>query len=81
MNPAKDESHQAFLKRIADELGEHFDCVQIFAQIDTPESTTPVSAGIGNIFARVKQAEIFVDRFNEMQFIVDLRPQEEDEEE
>lgn len=81
MNPAKGEKHQDFLKRVADELGEHFDCVQIFAQIDTPESTTPVSAGIGNIFARVKQAEIFVDRFNEMQFIVDFRPQEEDEEE
>jgi hypothetical protein len=81
MNPAKGENNHKFLKRVADELGEHFDCVQIFAQIDTPESTTPFSAGIGNIFARVKQAEIFVERFDEIQFIVDFREKEEDEEE
>lgn len=81
MNPAKGENHQNFLNRVADELGEHFDCVQIFAQIDTPKSTIPMCAGIGNIFARVKQAEIFVDKFNEFQFIVDFRDKEEDEEE
>jgi hypothetical protein len=81
MNPAKDESSQDFLKRVADELGEHFDCIQIFAQIDTPECTTPLAAGIGNIFARVKQAEIFVERFNSLQFVVDFRDEEEDEEE
>lgn len=81
MNPTKDENHYQFLKRVADELGEHFDCVQIFVQIDTPESTLPISAGVGNIFARIKQAEIFVDKFNELQFIVDFKDKEEDEEE
>jgi hypothetical protein len=81
MNPVNGESNQDFLNRVAEALGEHFDCVQIFTQIDTHESTAPFSAGIGNIFARVKQAEMFVDRFNEIQFVVELNEEEEDEDE
>lgn len=79
MSPNKGESTQDFLNRVSESLGEYFDAVQIFAQTDTPKSTIPYSAGAGNIFARVKQAEMFVDRFNELQFVVDFNEEEEDE--
>jgi len=77
MSPKKGESNYDFLSRIAEELGEHFDAIQIFAQVDTPKSTTPFCAGVGNIFARVKQAEMFVDRFNELQFVVNFGEEED----
>ena len=79
MSPNKGESNEQFLNRMAEALGEHFDTVQIFVQVDTPKSTMPLCSGVGNIFARVKQAEIFVDRFNELQFVVDFGEEEEDE--
>jgi hypothetical protein len=81
MSPNKGESNSDFLNRIIEALGEHFDTVQIFAQIDTPESTIPFCAGTGNIFARVKQAEMFVDRFNDLQFVVDFKEEDEEDDE
>jgi len=79
MSPNQGESNSEFLTRVTEVLGEYFDTVQIFVQIDTPQSTTPICAGTGNIFARVKQAEIFVDRFNDLQFVVDFKEEEEEE--
>jgi hypothetical protein len=81
MSPNKGESNEEFLIRVVESLGEHFDTVQLFVQLDTPESTKPISAGVGNIFARVKQAELFVDRFHDLQFVVDFKDEEEDEDE
>jgi hypothetical protein len=71
MSPQKDESKEEFLKRIAEELGEHFDVVQIFAQTDTPEETKPFSAGYGNMFARAKQVEMFLNKFDDYQLMFD----------
>jgi hypothetical protein len=47
---------QQFLERMAAEIGEHFDCVQILAHDSDSESYTEYEAGSGSLFARQYQA-------------------------
>jgi hypothetical protein len=47
---------QQFLERMAAEIGEHFDCVQILAHDSDSESYTEYEAGLGSLFARQYQA-------------------------
>jgi hypothetical protein len=63
MNPLPGETPKDFLRRIVNELGEHFDVVQIFAQVDDPESTKSYHGGVGNMFAIAKQMEVFLDEW------------------
>jgi hypothetical protein len=51
-----EQEKQAFLDRIASEIGEHFDCVQILAHDSDSDSYTTFSAGVGSLFAREYQA-------------------------
>ena len=50
------EQKQAYLTRMASEIGEHFDCVQILAHDSDSESYTEFEAGSGSLFARQYQA-------------------------
>lgn len=56
-----DGEKQAYLERIAAELGEHFDCVQILAHDSETESYTTFEAGAGSLFARQYQALRFAE--------------------
>jgi hypothetical protein len=42
-------------------LAEHFDVVQIFAQIDNSERTETFNGGLGNMLARQKQIESWIE--------------------
>jgi len=66
MNPLPGESLDSYLNRMADALGEHFDVVQVFAQTDNNEETHPYSAGSGNMFAKAKQIERWLRRFDQL---------------
>jgi hypothetical protein len=50
------EEKQVFIDRIAAEIGEHFDAVQILAHDSDSDSYTTFSAGVGSLFAREYQA-------------------------
>jgi len=50
------EEKQAYLERIAAEIGEHFDCVQILAHDSDTDSYETFEAGSGSLFARMYQA-------------------------
>jgi hypothetical protein len=50
------EQKQAYIRRMASEIGEHFDCVQILAHDSDSESYTEFEAGSGSLFARQYQA-------------------------
>lgn len=47
---------QEYLNRMAAEIGEHFDCVQILAHDSDTDSYTTFEAGVGSLFARQYQA-------------------------
>jgi hypothetical protein len=50
------EEKQAYLEKIAADLGEHFDCVQILAHDSDTDSYSTYEAGSGSLFARLYQA-------------------------
>ena len=50
------EEKQAYLERIAAEIGEHFDCVQVLAHDSDTDSYETFEAGSGSLFARMYQA-------------------------
>jgi hypothetical protein len=50
------EQKQAYLERIAAEIGEHFDCVQVLAHDSDTDSYETFEAGSGSLFARMYQA-------------------------
>ena len=50
------EEKQVFIDRIAAEIGEHFDAVQILAHDSDSDSYTTFAAGVGSLFAREYQA-------------------------
>lgn len=54
------------LKKMCEELGEHFDCVQIFAsRFDAEEGTTSVNWGAGNWHARRGQVDGWLTKEDE----------------
>jgi hypothetical protein len=59
--PLPNEDPQDFLERIVEALGEHFDCVQIFTQVCSIDATDVFSGGRGNILARQKQIENWLE--------------------
>jgi len=70
--PFTDESPEDFLGRVAQALSEHFDVVQIFAQAETSDHTDTFNVGYGNVLARQKQMENWLEM---------MAGQDEDEEE
>jgi hypothetical protein len=50
------EEKQAYLEKVAADLGEHFDCVQILAHDSDTDSYSTFEAGSGSLFARLYQA-------------------------
>lgn len=52
---------RAYLAKIAAEVGEHFDCVQILAHDSDADTYTTFEAGSGSLFARLYQAMRFAD--------------------
>ena len=59
--PLRDESEEDFLGRVAQALSEHFDVVQIFAQTETSDHTDVFNIGYGNVLARQKQMENWLE--------------------
>jgi hypothetical protein len=59
--PFTDESEEDFLGRVAQALSEHFDVVQIFAQTETSDHTDVFNIGYGNVLARQKQMENWLE--------------------
>lgn len=47
---------QDYLEKVAADLGEHFDCVQILAHDSDTDSYSTFEAGSGSLFARLFQA-------------------------
>jgi len=74
IEPYPGESSEDFLERIVISLGEHFDVVQVFTQSENCEFTDTFNAGTGNVLARQKQVENWL----EMGGGEDLEEQEED---
>jgi hypothetical protein len=70
--PLPNESQEDFLGRIAQALNEHFEIVQIFTQGETPDHTDTFNVGYGNVLARQKQLENWLEM---------MAGQDEDEEE
>lgn len=50
------EEKQAYIEKVAADLGEHFDCVQILAHDSDADSYSTFEAGSGSLFARLYQA-------------------------
>jgi hypothetical protein len=50
------EEKQAYVEKVAADLGEHFDCVQILAHDSDTDSYSTYEAGSGSLFARLYQA-------------------------
>ena len=65
---------QAYVERMAREIGEYFDCVQILAHDSDSESYQTFEAGSGSLFARQYQAMRWSDGSLE-----DDVPEEEEE--
>jgi phosphoribosylaminoimidazole (AIR) synthetase len=59
--PFPDESPEDFLGRVAQALSEHFEVVQIFAQVETSDHTDVFNVGYGNVLARQKQMENWLE--------------------
>jgi len=59
------EEKQVFIDRIAAEIGEHFDCVQILAHDSDSDSYTKFAAGVGSLFAREYQAMTWAQEHEE----------------
>jgi hypothetical protein len=47
---------QAYIQRVASDLGEHFDCVQILAHDSDTDTYQTFEAGSGSLYARMYQA-------------------------
>lgn len=45
-----------YLEKVAADLGEHFDCIQILAHDSDTDSYSTFEAGSGSLFARLFQA-------------------------
>jgi hypothetical protein len=54
------EEKQAYIEKVAADLGEHFDCVQILAHDSDTDSYSTYEAGSGSLFARLYQASRWV---------------------
>lgn len=65
---------QAYIDRIAADLGEHFDCVQILAHDSDTESYQTFDAGSGSLFARMYQAM----QWSESPVDLEIEEEEED---
>ena len=50
------EEKQAYIEKVAADLVEHFDCVQILAHDSDTDSYSTYEAGSGSLFARLYQA-------------------------
>ena len=50
------EEKQAYLVKIAADLGEHFDCVQVLAHDSDTDTYQTFEAGSGSLYARMYQA-------------------------
>ena len=72
-----EEEKQAFIERMASEIGEHFDCVQILAHDSDTNTYTTYEAGSGSLFARLYQAMRFSEETGEEPQTVE---EEEDDE-
>ena len=59
--PLPGESEEDFLGRVAQALSEHFDIVHVFAQTETPDHTDVFNIGYGNVLARQKQMENWLE--------------------
>ena len=47
---------QDYIEKVAADLGEHFDCIQILAHDSDTDSYSTFEAGSGSLFARLFQA-------------------------
>jgi len=59
--PLLGETEEDFLGRVAQALSEHFEVVQIFAQAETSDHTDVFNIGYGNVLARQKQMENWLE--------------------
>jgi len=59
--PLPGETEEDFLGRVAQALSEHFEVVQIFAQAETSDHTDVFNIGYGNVLARQKQMENWLE--------------------
>jgi hypothetical protein len=59
------DEQQRYIERIASELGEFFDCVQILAHDSCKDTYTCFEAGRGSLFARTYQAMRFYERMSQ----------------
>ena len=50
------EEKQAYIERMAREIGEHFDCVQVLAHDSDTDTYQTFEAGSGSLYARLYQA-------------------------
>ena len=50
------EEKQAYIERMAREIGEHFDCVQLLAHDSDTDTYQTFEAGSGSLYARLYQA-------------------------
>ena len=50
------EEKQVYIERMAREIGEHFDCVQILAHDSDTDTYQTFEAGSGSLYARLYQA-------------------------
>jgi hypothetical protein len=67
---------QSHLKRVAADLGEHFDCVQILAHDSDSDTYQTFEAGSGSLYARMYQAMRWSEHPTEAELI-----EEDDEDE
>ena len=50
------EEKQAYIEKMAREIGEHFDCVQVLAHDSDTDTYQTFEAGSGSLYARLYQA-------------------------
>ena len=50
------EEKQQYIERMAREIGEHFDCVQVLAHDSDTDTYQTFEAGSGSLYARLYQA-------------------------
>lgn len=55
------EQKQAYIERMAREIGEHFDCIQLLAHDSDTDTYQTFEAGSGSLFARMYQAQRWVE--------------------
>jgi hypothetical protein len=67
---------QAYIQRVASDLGEHFDCVQILAHDSDTDTYQTFEAGSGSLYARMYQALRWSEHPDESELI-----EEDDEDE